>query len=237
MNLESKHLIELSQHLNDFVPIPLVDCLHHLNTHNQEIKNVINTIAMALQQWESQRDIEFKVDQETNLSLEYGNKHARLVEQAMLFEKILQPGVRVPFPKGCSNSTIQAFLKDSAPEVQEQWDKLETLYQQFQTTGEPAANFLKQPEISDILKIIHKSIEEAFLKNDAISKLDISDDLFTWMEELKEKNCYLMVRSSGAEDTRNTANAGGNISVAYVNPEPQALCNALGKVVASYFWF
>lgn len=45
-----------------------------------------------------------------------------------------------------------------------------------------------------------------------------------------------MVRSTGgSEDTRETANAGGNASPCYVSPLPKDLAKALGEVVRSYF--
>ena len=44
-----------------------------------------------------------------------------------------------------------------------------------------------------------------------------------------------MVRSSGIEDGQLVANAGGNASIAYVNPEQDTIQAAMAEVVASYF--
>ena len=48
-------------------------------------------------------------------------------------------------------------------------------------------------------------------------------------------NLRLMVRSSGKEDTKELANAGGNVSVANVEPSIVPFLTALKAVVISYF--
>jgi phosphoenolpyruvate synthase/pyruvate phosphate dikinase len=45
----------------------------------------------------------------------------------------------------------------------------------------------------------------------------------------------MMVRSTGIEDSQTVANAGGNVSIAYVSSTPKAIEVAMGEVVASYF--
>ncbi len=56
-----------------------------------------------------------------------------------------------------------------------------------------------------------------------------------WLVELAKDNKYLMVRSTGAEDSKKSANAGGNASIAYVKPTQEELSKAIGEVVRSYF--
>ncbi len=55
------------------------------------------------------------------------------------------------------------------------------------------------------------------------------------IEALAKENEYFMVRSTGREDTDQLANAGGNESIAFVEPKLLFLLEAIGQVVASYF--
>ncbi|HVX00267.1 MAG TPA: PEP/pyruvate-binding domain-containing protein, partial [Candidatus Babeliaceae bacterium] len=62
------------------------------------------------------------------------------------------------------------------------------------------------------------------------------------MQEEKEffdrlySNCqFVMVRSTGIEDSQTVANAGGNVSCSYVKPELGKIQHAMADVVASYF--
>lgn len=218
----------------------IVEALYKLNQQKQEIKKLIVNVQQALEKWEMQLGdkIRFQVDHETDVSENYGNKHARLLEQAELLSKIQLPGIKVPLPHGISNTQVQDFLNLIAPEVNTSWNELAKLYDFIVKKGVPS-EFLKLPEVTKRLGAIHLSIKGAFeqaANNDKFfKKLAIPNEFLSWMEELKANASYLMVRSSGAEDTRKTANAGGNVSVAYVNPERNDLCHALGKVVISYF--
>lgn len=56
-----------------------------------------------------------------------------------------------------------------------------------------------------------------------------------FLEEARSNNLYLMVRSSGLEDSKTTANAGLYVSVPYVKPEADAVREAMLQVVKSYF--
>lgn len=219
----------------------IIETLTRLNQQKQELKKLIVNVQAGINKWEAQLGdkIRFQVDHETDVSENYGNKHARLIEQAELLSKIQLPGIRVPIPHGISNSQIQSFLNIIAPQIHASWNDLATLHDDFIMKKGISSEFLKLPKVAEKLAAIHLAIEDAFEqaanKDDFFEKLVIPKEFLSWMEELKASNTYLMVRSSGAEDTRKTANAGGNVSVAYVNPERSDLCNALGKVVISYF--
>lgn len=232
-------LNKLENQENSFEEI--IGAMATLIQQKQEMKQLIVNVQMAVEKWENQLGdkIRFQVDNESNVSENYGNKHARLLEQAELLSQIPLPGIKVPIPHGISNAQIQEFLKSSAPEIKTGWDELTQAYDDFISKEGIPSEFLKQPGVAEKLGAIHGSITEAFAraaeKDDSFEKLAVPQEFRSWMEELKANDSYLMVRSSGAEDTRNTANAGGNVSVAYVNPERKDLCHALGKVVVSYF--
>ena len=65
--------------------------------------------------------------------------------------------------------------------------------------------------------------------------MSLSLETQQWLNDVAKLGNYLMVRSTGAEDSKASANAGGNVSVAYVKPTRASLAEAMGKVVISYF--
>src|SRR5690606_201254 len=74
----------------------------------------------------------------------------------------------------------------------------------------------------------------------AMAKKPILDGLFTreniaMVEAVEKARERLMVRSSGREDTKTLANAGGNESKSNVLPQFEEIFLSLGDVVASYF--
>ena len=176
-----------------------------------------------------------------NLSLsadelrKYGKKHENLVLMAMLVEALQIPDIYVPLPQGVSSDAVRAFLEKTAPAVFEQWNALGTLYAAYKGQGA----FLDQPEVKQHLKAIDQGIAEAFARvsssKDAFQALGLPDAMRQWLELMQQHGHYLMVRSTGAEDSRQTANAGGNLSKAYVSPEQAALLQSVGEVVQSYF--
>jgi ubiquitin C-terminal hydrolase len=95
----------------------------------------------------------------------------------------------------------------------------------------------KFDELSKEPAIATKDVFDAYFKQDTHG-FDIS----TFIEQMAQSNNRLVVRSTGAEDTTEIANAGGNESVLNVKPSHDAVLMAMGKghedqlgVVASYF--
>lgn len=94
------------------------------------------------------------------------------------------------------------------------------------------------------LKVIQDAVSQAFRKEaqgvvngyDFDSKFKTSGINQTLLKIASYGSASkLMVRSTGKEDTDKLANAGGNESVANVNPSAQEVLKALGIVVDSYF--
>lgn len=56
-----------------------------------------------------------------------------------------------------------------------------------------------------------------------------------FLDDTQKNNIFLMVRSSGLEDSKTTANAGLYVSVPYVQPSTQDVQQGVAKVVESYF--
>ncbi len=163
----------------------------------------------------------------------FGKKHANIVKQARLVEALKISGVQVPIPYGISSDAIHAFLMKKVPEVFQHWEVLGRLYQNTQNPH----RFLEEAEAIQQLSMIEKAIESAFLLPDAYEALALAPEYLKWLERVQTAGNYLMVRSTGSEDSRQMANAGGNVSKAYVAPDQPSLTQSIGEVVKSYFGY
>ncbi|MBA3602493.1 MAG: hypothetical protein H0W50_02385 [Parachlamydiaceae bacterium] len=207
---------------------------------NQDLGLLDDSIATEMQRLESEglfHQISCISDQKL---ARFGLKHKNLVHQAHFVKSIGIPGLEVPMPCGLSTDVIEAFLRQNSPEIFDHWLALGKLYaSHLLIPNDKECPFLEIPEAAAHLHAIEKAIVEAFSKasTDDITyqSLGISPEMELWLEESNKKGHYLMVRSSGAEDSSHAANAGGNVSKAYVLPKTGPLCNAIGEVVSSYF--
>lgn len=158
----------------------------------------------------------------------FGNKHRNLVKMQALASALSLNDLEIPLPFGLSSDQIVSFLEMHAPEVFRLWQELKNR----------DSKVLQKEEISlldEIGRLIQKAFEKAGIDESVYRDLDLSAEMETWLEECKQNGQTLMVRSTGAEDSAQAANAGGNLSIAYVEPERTALCQAIGEVVQSYF--
>ncbi|MBA3817071.1 MAG: hypothetical protein H0X29_11250, partial [Parachlamydiaceae bacterium] len=165
-----------------------------------------------------------------------GTKHLNLIKQAQLVEGLKLSGIVVPVPHGVQSDRVEQFLKKLVPELFEEWTNLGNLYANYKGT----TPFLEEPAAKQHLQAIDQMIEKAFKaagENEALFQELIPADFREWLETIKNNNNYLMVRSTGSEDSRETANAGGNVSRNYVSPTMLALSKAMGDVVRSYFGY
>jgi len=165
-----------------------------------------------------------------------GPKHQNLIRLAQLFEGLKLERVVVPIPHGIPSEMIEHFLRQRAPQLFEKWEKLGTLYANYK--GDRP--FLEQEGVIKFLQSIDQAIEEAFLSagnDEALFQGLIPPDFPKWLETIKKNGNFLMVRSSGAEDSRQSANAGGNVSANYVSPDFSSVSKAIGDVVRSYFGY
>jgi hypothetical protein len=166
---------------------------------------------------------------------QYGKKHENNILQKRIAETLRIPGISVPLSLGAPSDAGRAFLTNEVSEIFEEWHALGTLYSSYK--GEKP--FLKQPQVQKHLEAIQKGIASAFEKAskspEGFKAFGLPEEMPQWLQQMRQKKSYLMVRSTGAEDSRATANAGGNISKAYVAPEQEPLFRALGEVLQSYF--
>lgn len=159
---------------------------------------------------------------------DYGRKHKHLMMQSQLLEVLKIPGVTIPVPHGISNTKLTNFIRKFVPEVFKHWQELKVLFKSY-SDSQP---FLDTLEATHLLKTINEQLITAFSK----PQVELFDpEWISWIKSIEEAGEYLMVRSTGAEDSRQMANAGGNLSKAYVLPEIGAITQAIGAVIASYF--
>ena len=167
---------------------------------------------------------------------QFGNKTANLHELGRIAKALNseQPGIKnsyaVPTFLGISHDAIVNHLAlvpfdeamSTADYIMQEWER-------FKQQQSPDATVLTV-EAQRPLDNIRKSITSAFARTPFSSVR--SDD---FLATAKERNALLMVRSTGREDSKELANAGGNESVSSVLPEINKISAAMGEVVASYF--
>lgn len=164
----------------------------------------------------------------------HGNKHRRLLGQVELANQANVEGVCVLKPFGIDNSQMQLFIQIEAPEVYINWKFLA----QFHAENTEKEAIFNHPEVKKALQNIELAIEKAFTcEPDRKNKfsLIVTAELLNWLQEINRRDHYLMVRSDGCEDSIKGANAGGNVSIAYVSACQNEFIQALGEVVSSYF--
>ncbi len=158
-----------------------------------------------------------------------GNKHRNLIKMADLVDALPPSDLAIPRPHGVPSHLILRFIELAAPKVFEHWKYLQSVHESPESQTAPA-RFL----FSETIKQIDTALSEAFSQA-TYTQLGLSLELQTWLQSMHKSRHYLMVRSTGAEDSHTLANAGGNVSRAYVPPTEQEVCQAIGDVVRSYF--
>lgn len=172
---------------------------------------------------------------------EYGYKAANLNELTKILPSLnsKMPGrYKVPAFFPISNKEVQEFLSksmmpDKSSTVMEFINKQLEKFKQIQLSiGGNALTPEAIKVLETIENIIEKSLDEqqfSFYNSEREKQFD------QFLKEAAEQNNLLMVRSTGKEDTKELANAGGNKSIAAVKPDIRSVSKAMGEVAASYF--
>jgi len=165
----------------------------------------------------SQRAVSSRVQKN---ALIYGNKTANLMELKRICEKTQSSDISVKIPEifPLSNENIQNHLDKHADKWRELWLEFTNSQQEEKALTEKSREILK-----NLRKIIKDCFKEHPLSQDTLKNSGLPSDTL------------LMVRSTGEEDTDDMANPGGNKSIAAVKLDSNAISNAIGKVIASYF--
>ena len=214
-------------------------------------KQIIKNILLALVLWCTgtlKTTIDEKNLDTVALIQGYGYKYANLRELETLCASMHDKAytLAVPIFVGIPSGTVQQFLKDLTPlDIASFWKNIIT---QYFPTAEIQKQTLKSKQYPDgflhMCEVLEQRIKDEF--NTIIQQVqpdfnfnntfkvhgqDI-DGLILTIANKKER---LMVRSTGKEDTKKLANAGGNESVSNVDPTTKEILSAMRDVVASYF--
>lgn len=146
-----------------------------------------------------------------------GNKHKNLVRLQAIVQDI--PDAVIPEFVGVPTRRVEAFLRQYTPDIFDKYATVVTLLSENKAT---------QAEM--VLNDIQESIKACFVHN----SFNFTQDELLLVQRIARERQFFMVRSTGVEDGA-IANAGGNASIAYVNPDVSALKSAMGEVIASYF--
>lgn len=160
----------------------------------------------------------------------FGNKTANLARIDEDIEELRNSDAKVSVPAffGIGNDEIISFLaKKGQKEIIEQhWrDYIKAQQEADDLTSEGKAALIG----------IQNSLRESFL-NEEFHLVDEESDkeLDAYLNQIGDDN-RLMVRSTGKEDTREIANAGGNKSIANVKANRLELSTAILEVLQSYY--
>jgi len=143
---------------------------------------------------------------------DFGNKTANLAVLQRLFRG--DKAIEIPSFKGISHPVIWEHLHQNFPDFDTLWNEFKEKYSEEGLSTAAA----------DILGEIQTGVHNAFE--------DFDNPV---VQEFIDEGHQIMVRSTGREDTEELSNAGGNESIANVNPESKAIAHAISSVVASYF--
>lgn len=162
------------------------------------------------------------------------NKYKNLVKLADILAN--DPFAKVPPFLSVSSERIEAFLSIAEPQFKTFY--LHTLDQLNTELGRLVPNYTFWTKIGDRVKNLFSSpmpLHQLVLSLFTGNNFQFNTDEMTFFGDAQNKNIYLMVRSSGLEDSKTTANAGLYVSVPYVLPNPASVKDNMGKVVESYF--
>jgi phosphoenolpyruvate synthase/pyruvate phosphate dikinase len=173
----------------------------------------------------------------------YGYKTANLTLLSDLCKNLKNDTYAFDVPQffGISSKDIQTFVKNILKkDLAQEWDDLINTYSlkdndwltKAITSKKFPDGFLAGAKAIEVS--INKSFDDV-IKNNKQDLKDLFQDIkeISIPENLKTEK--LMVRSTGKEDTDKLANAGGNESVANVDPETNQILMAMKIVIASYF--
>lgn len=177
----------------------------------------------------------------------YGYKYGNLTQLRKLTEALNDRAVsewgyrfEVPVFIGISSIRIQEFLEDAgALNLAVEWNGIR---EKFLKDKEGILKNRAFPKgFLEACERLNQKINKVFTDEiKGVNELYFLDSAFTtygldhFIDNAAKKKAVLMVRSTGKEDTRKLANAGGNESVPNVTPMIKEVLEAIDKVVCSY---
>ncbi|MFC3909898.1 PEP/pyruvate-binding domain-containing protein [Legionella dresdenensis] len=150
----------------------------------------------------------------SNTSIYESGKHGNKTKNLSILQDLLKGEEKLYVPDfiGLAHDDICSHLKRFGLDIEVRWQAI--------------ADAMSKPEVlndqtKELLKILSSDIR-ACLSTHPIQELALP------------KGARLMVRSTGKEDSKEIANAGGNESVANVVPDINSVSNAIAEVLCSY---
>lgn len=186
-------------------------------------------------------DIETSLSDFDRYAHSYGNKAANLRELSNFIKGIPATiPIQVPTYFDFSDEEMKQFLIHD-----EMYDELMKLWNQFKSQQSQTDEVLTQPArhtLAQIRQLVGDDVDWSQLfdqqyvprRQDATSGHQQKDAL-QFLHNAESNHQLLVVRSTGREDSKELANAGGNESIAFVEPRKLPVGKAIGIVVASYF--
>ncbi len=143
--------------------------------------------------------------------------------------------VDVPPLYPIDHSTILSWLNAANLNVMEKWDMLNQSLsgqEQKSITDQHIIPSATRQKLLNFKKLIENT---ASTLADYLCALPPDDPFHLFLKRIVKKNRFLMVRSSGSEDTQGNPNAGGHESKHHIIPTCSNIAHALCGVIASYF--
>lgn len=173
------------------------------------------------------------------LNVGYGYKSSNLMVQQQLVnqlnKKLVASQAEVPAFLPFSDFEMRQHMEPILPKVEELWNKFlgtfeEDKIREIMKEGfDPAVTpMMVKAEGKVLLEQIHAEIVKFFNEHPFESP-----ELQDWIKE--HPSDFLIIRSTGKEDTEQNPNPGGNETIPYISPDGLSISKAIGEVVASYF--
>lgn len=173
-------------------------------------------------------------DHSGQLGFGLGYKSANLIrlqEQAdVVTQKCSSCRVEVPAFLPIGDFELQFYLQTHYSELIQKWNEFKEQFGQEAVARFRAGDgqLILTDHAKDILDRIQKRIQECFEKFPYESP-----KLKEWLD--KHSPQFIIVRSTGKEDSETNTNAGGNASIPFIRPDPVEISKAMGEVIQSYF--
>ena len=178
----------------------------------------------------------YTLNQLNSLALEkgYGYKAANLLLLRSLCDQLNTKAKHVEF---CvpdffplSSKRIKDFLRKELPKLDNFTKDFSRCFKEQELKA-----FISEKtplELNSLAKIELIKMQEAILEAFNKKRFFSDAELFC-LSRFREK--YVIIRSSGKEDSDELANAGGNLSLPFLEKKEKTLRKALAEVIASYF--
>lgn len=173
------------------------------------------------------------------LDVGYGYKSANLLVQERfvveLNQQLKTSQVEVPGFLPFSDFEMREHMRPIMPEVERLWNAFLDTFDSDQKALMLQDGF--DPALMPVMikpegKVILEKIQTIIMKHFMEHPYD-SPEMQDWLQS--NPSDFLIIRSTGKEDTAENPNPGGNETIPYIRPDAFEVSKAIGQVVSSYF--